>query len=109
MAVTEIANYPSFQSFVARHPVTVVDCYTTWCGPCKVLAPAFAKLGEKYAGHAAFAKVNIESVGEVATVLNIASIPTVLVFKNGRIADRVEGADIAKIGAAVARAVGRNI
>jgi len=106
MTVTEIANYPSFQAFVARHPVTVIDCYTTWCGPCKILAPAFAKLAEKHSGHAAFAKVNIENVGEVATVLNIASIPTILVFKNGRIADRVEGADMAKIQMMVARHTG---
>lgn len=102
MTVTELGSHAAFKAFVASHAVAVVDCYTPWCGPCKQLAPAFDKLASKYGGaKVAFAKVDVEKVGDVATILQISSVPTIAVFTNGKISDKVQGANIAQIEAAI--------
>ena len=69
----------------------VVDFYADWCGPCKMLAPAFAKLAEEYAGKVKFVKVNVDEEGELAARYGISGIPTLLFFKGGQIADTVVG------------------
>lgn len=55
----------------------IIDCYTTWCGPCKKLAPVLAQLSEQYKGKVDFYKVDIEQEGGISKRFNIHSIPTV--------------------------------
>ena len=62
------------------------DFWASWCGPCRMLAPVFDELSEKYEGKAIFVKVNIDEEEEAAIRYGITSIPNVLVFKGGNVA-----------------------
>jgi thioredoxin-like negative regulator of GroEL len=102
MTVTEIGSHAAFKSFVAGHAVAVVDCYAPWCGPCKQLAPAYDRLAGKLgSAKVAFAKVDIEKVGEVATILQVSSIPMIAVFTHGKISDKIQGANLTQIESVV--------
>jgi thioredoxin 1 len=69
----------------------VIDFYADWCGPCKMMAPAFEEAAGKYEGKIVFAKVNIDEQRKLAVANKVMSIPTLLFFKNGEVADRVVG------------------
>lgn len=61
----------------------IVDFWATWCGPCKMLAPVLSEIAEEYAGKVKVGKVNVDDEQELALKFGIASIPTVLLFKDG--------------------------
>ncbi|MBU2540815.1 MAG: thioredoxin [Candidatus Omnitrophica bacterium] len=69
----------------------MVDFYTTWCGPCKIVSPIIEELAEEYKGRFKVAKVNVEEAQNVATKYSIMSVPTLLFFKAGRVIDQVVG------------------
>ncbi|MDR1068358.1 MAG: thioredoxin [Clostridiales Family XIII bacterium] len=71
--------------------VVVVDFYADWCGPCKMMAPAFEEAAQEYAGRATFAKLNIDTAKQIAVANKVMSIPTLLFFKDGEQKDRVTG------------------
>ena len=62
------------------------DFWAAWCGPCRMLAPVFESLAEKYADKAEFVKVNVDEEAEAAMKYGISSIPNVIAFKNGKVA-----------------------
>lgn len=68
----------------AKLPV-VVDCYATWCGPCRRLAPIVDGLADEYAGRIKFVKVNVDESPKVAKQFNIEGIPMLLYFKDGKL------------------------
>jgi len=70
----------------------VVDFWAPWCGPCKMMAPAFAKTADNLRSKARFGKVNTEEQQALAAHYGIRSIPTLILFKQGREADRLSGA-----------------
>lgn len=74
----------------ATGPV-VVDFYATWCGPCRLLAPMLDMLATPLAGKIKFFKVNIEESPGLAQNFQIEGIPTVLMFKDGKLAERITG------------------
>ena len=74
----------------ATGPV-VVDFYATWCGPCRVLAPMLDKLATPLATKIKFFKVNIDESPGLAQNFQIEAIPTVLLFKDGKLAGRLTG------------------
>jgi len=82
----------TFQSFVSKYPLVVVDCWAPWCGPCLMVAPVIEKLAKEYAGKIAFAKLNVDENVVTAQRFGIMGIPTLLVFKNGQLADKIVGA-----------------
>jgi thioredoxin 1 len=69
----------------------VVDFYATWCGPCRQLAPLMDKLAGTMAGKIKFFKVNVDESPGLAQNFKIEGIPTVLFFKDGKLADRITG------------------
>lgn len=65
----------------------LVDFWAEWCGPCQMLAPTVAEIAEEYADSVKVGKVNVDEEPEIAAAYSIMSIPTVLLFRDGKIAD----------------------
>lgn len=85
MAVT-VVNKENFKNEVlkADKPV-LVDFWATWCGPCRMLAPTIAKIAEEQEGVIKVGKLDVDEEPEIAAKYGIASIPTLMVFKNGEV------------------------
>ena len=75
----------------ADKPV-LVDFWATWCGPCRMMAPVVEALSQEYAGRVDVYKVNVDDCGDLAAQYRIMSIPTLMLFKNGKAVDTVIGA-----------------
>ncbi|NNE75227.1 MAG: thioredoxin [Acidimicrobiales bacterium] len=71
-----------FEETVTADGITLVDFWAEWCGPCKSFAPVFEATAEKYPDHT-FAKVDTETEQELAGALQIRSIPTLMIFRDG--------------------------
>ncbi|MFZ1775090.1 MAG: thioredoxin [Rhizobiaceae bacterium] len=75
----------------SKEPV-VVDFWADWCGPCKMIGPSLEELSAQYAGKIKIAKVNTDENPELSVQFGVRSIPMLLMFKNGQIADMKVGA-----------------
>lgn len=84
-------NRENFDEFIKKNKIAVVDFYAVWCGPCVTLAPIIEQLAEEMP-NISFAKVNVDNARELAVTYSIMSIPTLLVFVNGNLVDRIVGA-----------------
>jgi len=69
----------------------LVDFFAEWCGPCKMAAPIIDKLADKYKGKAIVAKLDVDHNQDIAALYGVMSIPTVMVFKNGKLVNRQIG------------------
>lgn len=74
------------EEVISADKLAIVDLYATWCTPCKALAPVLEELADKYADKIKVVKVNMDEEESIAAKLGIASIPTVIFFKNGQTA-----------------------
>ena len=70
----------------------VVDFWAPWCGPCRAVAPILEELAGEYEGKLTIAKVNVDDEQRYASEYSIMAIPTMLVFKNGKVVQRIQGA-----------------
>jgi len=77
---------------VQKNSLVAVDCWAPWCGPCHMVAPVVEELARDYAGKMLFGKLNVDENRRTAIQYQIMSIPTMLVFKNGKLVDRIIGA-----------------
>lgn len=84
------ANYEG-EVLKSNMPV-MVDFWASWCGPCKMLAPTIEKLAEKYDGKVKVCKLNVDDEGAIAAANAIVSIPTVIIFNDGKVVKKIIGA-----------------
>lgn len=70
----------------------LIDFWAVWCGPCKMIAPSINELANEYEGKAKIGKVDVDNNQQVATKYGIRSIPTLLIFKDGKMVDQIVGA-----------------
>ena len=90
--MAKIFTDETFQSEVLASDVPVlVDFYADWCGPCKMLAPVVEELAEEYQGKVIVGKVNVDHSPKTAQQYGVMSIPTVILFKNGKPVNQIVG------------------
>lgn len=77
---------------IASENSVLVDCWAPWCAPCRALAPILDELARKYAGGIKIAKINVDENPMIASQYHIQSIPTMLLFKDGKMVNRLVGA-----------------
>jgi thioredoxin 1 len=83
----------TFESEVIKSSLPVLlDLWAPWCGPCRMVAPVIESLEAKYDGKVKFCRLNVDENPQTAAKYRIMSIPTLMFFKNGEVADTVIGA-----------------
>lgn len=85
------ADEEQFEEVLRKYDLVLVDFWADWCGPCKMLAPIIDELAREYAGRLVFVKVNVDRNRRLAERFAIMSIPTLILFKNGKPVDVVVG------------------
>lgn len=97
----EVRQYPaepvvvtdtSFNQFISRYSLTVIDCWAPWCAPCRMLSPVIDQLASELQEKIVFGKLDTDQNPKTAQNMGISSIPTLLVFRQGRLVDRICGA-----------------
>lgn len=73
-----------FEKILQENNVVAVDFFATWCGPCKMFAPTFEKLSEDFNGKLEFLKIDIDQNNEISNDYNVKSVPTFILFKDGK-------------------------
>jgi len=93
MAKPVVVTDDTFEQEVLKSDVpVVVDFWAVWCGPCRMIAPVVEELATQYDGKVKFAKVDVDDQQKYAGQFGIRSIPTLLIFKDGKVVDQVIGA-----------------
>ena len=82
----------NFEELVLNSKVPIiVDFWAAWCGPCKMLGPVISEIAKESNGEYAVGKVNVDLEGELAQMFGVASIPTVILFSEGKAAKKIIG------------------
>ena len=92
MAAAYIQDETEFDTLLGVEPLFVVDCTASWCGPCKLVAPLIDQLAEEYSERAKVFKLDLDTNKPVAKRFGIRSIPAVMIFKQGELAETLVGA-----------------
>ncbi|WP_343342604.1 thioredoxin [Terrisporobacter petrolearius] len=90
--MTKLVNNSQFYNKIrTSDKIVVMDFFATWCGPCKMLAPIFESLSSEMSDKVDFAKIDIDRSLEVVEEYKIVSVPTMIIFKNGKEVQRIVG------------------
>jgi len=86
-------NDKNFEQEVLKSDIPVlVDFWAEWCGPCHMVAPVVEEIAKEYQGKLKVCKLNVDEAPQVASCYGIMSIPTLAIFKDGKVADKIVGA-----------------
>jgi thioredoxin 1 len=93
MSAASAVTLDTFDKDVLESEIPVlVDFWAPWCGPCRQIAPSVDAIAEEFAGKAKVYKVNVDEQPEIASRYGVQSIPTLTIFKGGKVADQLVGA-----------------
>ncbi|KAJ5050370.1 uncharacterized protein L3040_002253 [Drepanopeziza brunnea f. sp. 'multigermtubi'] len=92
MGVHNLKTKDEFEAAINENKIVILDCFATWCGPCKVIAPQVVKFSEEFP-KAHFAKLDVDELPEVARELGVRAMPTFILFKGGKKVEQVVGAN----------------
>jgi len=81
----------SFDKVIRENPLTMIDFWASWCGPCRALAPIIQELADEFAGKVFVGKLDVDENPSTAERFQVYSIPTVLIMKDGKEVDRIVG------------------
>src|SRR5262245_1497441 len=90
--IVVVTNENFEQEVLKSDKPVVVDFWAQWCGPCRAVGPIMDELADQFDGRVKIGKVNVYEQGELAHKYRVMSIPTVILFKNGEIVEKVIGA-----------------
>ena len=85
-------NSKNLEDAIRNNPSLVVDCWAPWCGPCRMMSPVIDELATDLKGKITFGKLNTDENQDMAMKYQVQAIPTLLIFKDGKLADRKVGA-----------------
>ncbi len=91
-SIIEITNETKYKEAINAKGLVLVDFYATWCGPCKRMVPIFEQAAKDNKGKLQIIKVDVDKLGNLAANYKIQSIPTMLLFKDGKMVWRQTGA-----------------
>lgn len=89
--VMQINNTREFDELISKEKLVLVDFWAAWCAPCRMIAPIVEEIAQKYSGKVAVAKVDVDMQQELSIRYGISSIPTVILFKDGKIENKDVG------------------
>jgi len=81
----------NFDMILQSSRVVLIDFWAEWCNPCRMFLPIVAELAEEYKGKAIIGKVNVDEEGELAEKFGIMSIPTIFIYKDGNLVEKLVG------------------
>lgn len=87
-----LVDQVNFRKILGEHPRLVVDFWAEWCGPCRMVGPIIEDLCHEMVGQVTFGKCNTDHNQQLAVQFGISAIPTILIFSNGQMVDRITGA-----------------
>ena len=87
-----IVTDATIDSMASAYPLFILDCWAEWCGPCRMIGPIIEQLAAEMKGRAVFGKLNVDQNMQTANKYRISAIPTLMIFKDGKLIDKLVGA-----------------
>ncbi len=89
--LNDIKSSQQFDHVLKSHKIIFADFWAEWCGPCRAVSPVVEELSQEYGEKVDFVKINVDTNGKLAQKYNVSSIPTLAIFKDGKIVSQKSG------------------